>query len=127
GSRARGLRSHDAVSLIENPTGSTRRRLEPGGQSPSAKPDAAPNPNCAAALADYPCGLVDSAQRDLLGDDERLDPRRGAGDAPVRGRLFSLPVRAPLCAPVDRQGRGRSAASPPTALLPAARADRPAI
>src|ERR1700730_6999512 len=89
-------------------------------------PDAL-HPDRAAALADYPRGIVDCAQRDLLGDDERADPRRGAGDAPVRGRLFSLPVRARLRAPVGRQGRGSSATTPQNGLLPAAGGDRPDI
>src|SRR5215467_6447816 len=80
-----------------------------------------PGPNAfaerAAADADYARGAVDSAQRHLLGDDECVDSRRRAGDAPVRSRFLSLSLRARASGSVGRPQRSCSVAQPEQGLL----------
>ena len=69
----------------------------------------------------HPRCAVDPAERCLLGFDERADPRRRAKHAPLRGRVFSLLLRADPAAPLDRQRRPVAAPQPQQRLLPVAR------
>src|SRR5262245_60218809 len=66
----------------------------------------------ATARPGYPRRPVDPAQRHLRGHDECADPGCRAIDAPVRGGVFPLPLRARARYPVDCQKRPHLVAPP---------------